>query len=1260
MSYNCANATELDAADKIANNGKLIIAAEEDADINKSDVSQWRWYTAEKTEAANGFGAMKLYAYDHEFKKVIGLAYDQTEDKIVSVVTDRAIATGTASGQTITDDLHILSLTVRRAGARVLTAEDINSMVDADGSWMNKADRADRDSVYFENQQGVVNDLFTNGYKAYENTSNGEKGVGRSATGKYQGYNIFFAKQYKDNNGVYNKYLKVAEDARYENIPATDLHRGLQVRDEFYGYWSSGAEQRQYIVNTNGSLKPKFKDEERDDAHENLLNATTIDALSARYLWKVTYYPTPDSLAIEPLNASIVGTHDYAEGNIWQATALPNAEIAQFYNTINEGMAAANATDASYNGVDKKELVPVALTVMNMGGPAIDKNDVLTVGTTLGFYGSTFEGKRIVGSYGKPVVTNFISEHGLKVEFDHTYTKMERATLADGLYFIQLQVDEANSDIYRKNGSNLVMNLAGRLMYDNEDDYQNYNRMPATQWVIEQDTCDFTEGSVPYVTITNREYGKAGGANDNKNGASINPVFHGQLYKAGEDTYYFINHSDEYQQDVKAGKFEPRTTGYYKFDCGDTLVIKKVEDDRAWTDAYLGYKKFEDEEIPYRTWAIKYNKADIYGGLNADKFLQINEDNFLAVGKEETQSFEVATGYTESNGTKITTVTEDKYGYNGRWNGSHTTLPQLKRQAYVMKVRDNNLIDNQWNYLVAKEDNRRNLYYQSSHLKNVDGKNVQLAAFYFKADQVTADEKNDAYVPVQILDMKSMKPTNADAWLGYCPDVTDAAEFKKLQEDYVSYHAAGLAMGENPNDELVGYNYRAYYENGFMQLGIKSQTTKSTMVSLDTDPETVNDAFVFTDDPRPLYMPISQDVTNGEMNTTVNMFRTRGINGGAEYLFEDGGNQSVAAPSALAIPSFLGITGEGIKPAGENSNTSFYVDSVISSNPRMPQYLFFVDNDSIKDGRWCKTSVHGYFPTEADADAEDATHHVFYNGYVSGRVLVNLNDSIFQSRADIDLETQAAKFGYRNYTRLGFVEGIHMVVKATEEEDVAFGFINEGKAGEYLLILKGGLKLEDLASKWEVLDPKLVKEAIEDKMIDVKTLDGKHKNYAFSLRYTDDEHQEVLLESAGAKFNGNKYVGEAGSIGTFKDASWMNVINGVPVLAQKYNFNGTHNEIGANTSMSQLINQAQIIRLSNGEEQATSNDEISATGISVVATNGAIIVKGAEGKNVVITNVLGQQVANTVVSSSEATIAAPAGVVVVAVEGEAAVKAIVK
>ena len=77
-------------------------------------------------------------------------------------------------------------------------------------------------------------------------------------------------------------------------------------------------------------------------------------------------------------------------------------------------------------------------------------------------------------------------------------------------------------------------------------------------------------------------------------------------------------------------------------------------------------------------------------------------------------------------------------------------------------------------------------------------------------------------------------------------------------------------------------------------------------------------------------------------------------------------------------------------------------------------------------------------------------------------------------------------------------------------------------------------------------------------------------------------------------------------------------------------------------------------------ESPVANGAITASTISVVAKDGAVIIKGAQGKKVAISNVLGQTIANTVITSSEATISAPAGIVVVTVEGEAAVKAIVK
>ena len=66
----------------------------------------------------------------------------------------------------------------------------------------------------------------------------------------------------------------------------------------------------------------------------------------------------------------------------------------------------------------------------------------------------------------------------------------------------------------------------------------------------------------------------------------------------------------------------------------------------------------------------------------------------------------------------------------------------------------------------------------------------------------------------------------------------------------------------------------------------------------------------------------------------------------------------------------------------------------------------------------------------------------------------------------------------------------------------------------------------------------------------------------------------------------------------------------------------------------------------------TANEEISAGNVVVAGVDGAVVVKGAEGKNVIVSTILGKVVANEVVSSDNATIAAPAGIVVVSVDGE--------
>lgn len=79
-----------------------------------------------------------------------------------------------------------------------------------------------------------------------------------------------------------------------------------------------------------------------------------------------------------------------------------------------------------------------------------------------------------------------------------------------------------------------------------------------------------------------------------------------------------------------------------------------------------------------------------------------------------------------------------------------------------------------------------------------------------------------------------------------------------------------------------------------------------------------------------------------------------------------------------------------------------------------------------------------------------------------------------------------------------------------------------------------------------------------------------------------------------------------------------------------------------------------------GEGDATSNESIEAeSSVVVLGENGAITVQGAAGQTVSVRNILGQTLAQTVATSDNATIAVPAGIVVVTV-GNETVKVVVK
>ncbi len=209
-----------------------------------------------------------------------------------------------------------------------------------------------------------------------------------------------------------------------------------------------------------------------------------------------------------------------------------------------------------------------------------------------------------------------------------------------------------------------------------------------------------------------------------------------------------------------------------------------------------------------------------------------------------------------------------------------------------------------------------------------------------------------------------------------------------------------------------------------------------------------------------------------------------------------------------------------------------------------------------------------------------------------GYFLVNMIDS---AKACTDVHNN--KFVYNNEYKLDFVEGYHT-------NDTLF-FTNEaGKVTSMMEVGNGDFNIAKYAFK-------MVDET-ENEFV-VETASGYSKKYNKVEDNNGHEHWTVAsVESV---------------------PGYLRWVNGNLVVTSD-------------------INEAAHFTMEASDKEATANEAIAAGNVVVAGTNGAVVVKGAEGKNVIVSTILGKVVANEVVSSDNAQITAPAGIVVVSVDGE--------
>ena len=151
----------------------------------------------------------------------------------------------------------------------------------------------------------------------------------------------------------------------------------------------------------------------------------------------------------------------------------------------------------------------------------------------------------------------------------------------------------------------------------------------------------------------------------------------------------------------------------------------------------------------------------------------------------------------------------------------------------------------------------------------------------------------------------------------------------------------------------------------------------------------------------------------------------------------------------------------------------------------------------------------------------------------------------------------------------------------------------------------------------------------------MKIGDASYNMAKFAFKMIDEEANEFVIET------GKGYDKQT----VKKGSTWATVTNEVTTPSYLRWVNG-------NLVVTDNIDDAAHFTMEASDKEATANEAISAGNVVVAGTNGAVVVKGAEGKNVIVSTILGKVVANEVVSSDNAQITAPAGIVVVSVDGE--------
>ena len=811
------------------------------------------------------------------------------------------------------------------------------------------------------------------------------------------------------------------------------------------------------------------------------------------------------------------------------------------------------------------------------------------------------------------------ASQNITVKTSADYSSLTLTTIPSGVYLIQYKAGGSYNT--EKVGSYVFANLAGYFGWAAQARNQEFKHMPAAQWVVEKKGTS----SIAPISITNREF---------------------------SDDSYKTSYQIPSDMQLFAVEGSANEVFYFNGNQKDTVSFIKVDEDLV-KDAKLGYKYVSENEAKVQTYLFNY-----LHGLALDKYLNVPSGKDSIVRVDET-------GAKASFRLQVV-VKDDKYGYGDGLvrnvyritdgKGRYLTYDGTTKK-YMMKTYPTDYFLKENNDIEGKE------YYTlvEANLRNTSMTQAQAQAWYPEwckgmavADAMTIEEQ---YTPEG--GSATYVTVGGTSYLAYpgSSDIVAVAMYDKdgqrlvddnSRVDYYTYQNVNgkIALKKVGAAQYASRNYAS------VKVSVDDNTLDLTRGSLDdkfySNQEIRTSAFAVAMDDSPLYRrfnnaALGENVNDGPDSLTfVESVRN-------EYLMDEW-NPNLTTETV----DYAGIWNKD-KAEGK---LAFRIDTAWLNRGLgniKPQYLISVardDQEGVETVPCTEAGPHVDANGNITTDPSKCVHAQHGRaGFAYGKYLVNFSDS---AQAFIDREAKVNPYMFTtnssansSYTRVGFVKAIH--------------------AGDSLFVLTNGFEnVEPAKLDTATIIANYKKAKLENFIVDL--VGDKHKNVTWSFRYINPDKAGAVTEEGAENaflFESNVYGekdrnyrtvnGDADrAIAPTYAAAWLKMHNGCLVLTD---INSQFSSAKTNGDGALIFNVAQ----KDEEDMVTSNDNINnVEGVSVVAGNGTVTIQGAAGKSVVISNILGKVVAETVLTSDNATIAVPAGIVAVAVDGEEAVKVVVK